>query len=475
MKKPPAHTEKNARMGTRDGATLDVSHEFLTLWTQVLETTPREVREKVARLADGMADALAEVFYTRLLEHDHARLFLDNDIVSTRLHASMARWVRTLFSTLDVAGIPSAIAQQILVGTVHARIHLPAELMQMGFHVIARELRRHCTEAFPDPVERFDAMAYLMDIFHITDSLMLSSFVRDLQSQVRKEEAYRLISLEHDVALERERQRAALSEWVNQFLISIRLRSRAGSAGTLGASEFGLWMLHKAPVFFTGVPDLEHVFDVIRTVDEQYVPQLTGPVVDPDTAERLVTDLERRIEFIRYLVNDLFARLNKVTLGRDTVTRLLNQRYLPTILGMEIQGHAAQQKPFAVTLVRIDRLGKLIPVDDRDGRDILMQQLSVAVVESVRAGDHAFRYDDDEFLILTVEVDPARAKGMAEELRLRIRALEFHLRSHIARRVTVSVGIAHYDGHPDYQYLLQRAEAAVTRAAQEGGDRVVAV
>jgi len=90
-------------------------------------------------------------------------------------------------------------------------------------------------------------------------------------------------------------------------------------------------------------------------------------------------------------------------------------------------------------------------------------------------GDHAFRYDDDEFLILTVEADPAHAKGMAEDLRLRIRALEFYVRSHTARLVTPSVGIAHYDSHLDYQYLLQRAEAAVTRAAQEGGDRVVDV
>lgn len=460
-------------MSDPHAATLDVSHEYLTLWSEVLDDTPRVLRERVAALVDGIAAELADIFYERLGQHPHAKLFLDNDLVNQRLRAAMTRWVRQLFATLDASQLPAAIGQQIQVGIVHARINLPAELMQMGFHVIARALRQRCAAVFPDATERVAAVAYVMDVFHITDSLMLSSFVRDLRTRVKKEEAYRVISMEHDAGLERERQRAALSEWANAFLMSIHLRGRRASAGTLGSSEFGLWMKHKAAIFFDAIPESSEVFDVIRMIDEVHVPQLLSRDTDPDTADRLIEDFERQIEFIRYLVGDLFSRLGKITLGRDTVTRLLNQRYLPTILGMEIGGQAAKGHPFSVVLVRVDDLREILALDDNDGRDLLMQQISVAVVESVRTGDHAFRYGDLEFLIVCVETNRAQAEIIADDLRLRIRALVFHIHSRTINQLSVSVGVAQFQGHPDYQQLLRRAESAVAQATVEGGNRVV--
>lgn len=461
-------------MSARDSAAVDVANEFLQLWTTVLEAAPEPVRRRVSALVDGCAADLADRFYSEMLGHDHAKLFLDNEVVNQRLHASMTRWVQQLFATLDVTQIPASIAHQVLVGSVHARIDLPSELMQMGFHVIAQALRARCDEAFPDPAERIVALVYVMDVFQIADSLMLSSYVRDLQSRVRKEEAYRVISMEHDVGLERERQRAALSEWANEFLVATRLRGRHGQAGSLAASEFGLWMKHKARIFFDGLPEVDDVFDVIRTIDDVHVPQLMSPEVDDETGARLIEDFRRQIEFIRYLVNDLFARLNKITLGRDVVTRLLNQRYLPTILAMEIREAGVTGKPFAVMLARIDDIRAIAPSDDQDSRTHLLQQLAVSIVDSVRAGDHAFRYGDTEFLIASVECDRKRAVDIAEELRLRVRALDFHLRSRVVRRLTVSVGVAAFDGHPDYAYLLKRAESAVARASLDGGDRVLA-
>ena len=179
-------------------------------------------------------------------------------------------------------------------------------------------------------------------------------------------------------------------------------------------------------------------------VDACQVPVVEVHISDthPDAADRLIEDFERQIEFIRYLVGDLFSRLGKITLGRDTVTRLLNQRYLPTILGMEIGGQASKGHPFSVVLVRVDDLREILALDDNDGRDLLMQQISVAVVESVRTGDHAFRYGDLEFLIVCVETNRAQAEIIADDLRLRIRALVFHIHSRTINQLSVSVGVA---------------------------------
>lgn len=451
---------------------LDSTHEFNLLWRHALSATPRAVRVHTQACASEAATELAGLFYDTMLTHDHAKLFLDNGAVNERLRASMTRWITQLFATLDEEQIPAAVAYQIQVGTVHARINLPVELMQMGFQVLAGGLRQRCIAAFSDQEERIFALGYIADVLHIADSLMLVSFVRDLQFRVRREEAYRLISMDHDATLERERQRAALSEWFSRLVMSLRYSQRGEPTSKLGDSEFGLWLKHKAPVFFDGIPELDHVYDVLQSIDEIYLPQLLNPAVEESTLIRLMGEVERKVDFIRYLLNDLFARLNKSTLGRDTVTRLLNQRYLPTILSREITAHERAGKPFSVILVRIDRLRKVVLADDRASRDSLLQQLSVAIVESVRAGDHAFRYSDEEFLIVLVETDLRKAADLADDLRLRIRSLEFHLQARTVRHMTVSIGIAQFDGHPDYQYLVHRAEMAVAKATNEGGDRV---
>ena len=98
-------------MSDPHAATLDVSHEYLTLWSEVLDDTPRVLRERVAALVDGIAAELADIFYERLGRHPHAKLFLDNDLVNQRLRAAMTRWVRQLFATLDASQLPAAIAQ----------------------------------------------------------------------------------------------------------------------------------------------------------------------------------------------------------------------------------------------------------------------------------------------------------------------------------------------------------------------------
>ena len=62
---------------------------------------------------------------------------------------------------------------------------------------------------------------------------------------------------------------------------------------------------------------------------------------------------------------------------------------------------------------------------------------------------------------------------LAEQMRYKVWSHPFLLSGSGSLRLSLSLGLAVYDGHPDYQQLLRRAEQALVRAAAEGGNRVV--
>jgi len=87
----------------------------------------------------------------------------------------------------------------------------------------------------------------------------------------------------------------------------------------------------------------------------------------------------------------------------------------------------------------------------------------------VRAGDFVFRIGDARFLVLLVDTSKEALSSVAEGLRRQVEAMRVRAPAGRARlSITVSIGAALWDGHPDYQRLLDRADSAL-REAQVGG------
>ena len=75
---------------------------------------------------------------------------------------------------------------------------------------------------------------------------------------------------------------------------------------------------------------------------------------------------------------------------------------------------------------------------------------------------------------MLVESDLAVARQVAESLRARFESTAFALSSGTEVGVTVSIGVAQYEGRPDYQPLLAAADDALYRAKEGGRNRVEA-
>lgn len=436
----------------------------------LLDDTPAEVRAAVARVAASHAEALAGEFYRVMLDDSAAANYLAHDLVSRRLKASMQAWLELLFVDLVPDRVEYLVARQIEVGEVHARIRLPLTLMQAGTRVLCEGLRRRVLATRMSSEHQLRAQVYVGDLMYLAEGVMLNAYIRDVRKGAQALEAYRHLAMTHDTVLERERQRAALSEWASEILFAAHSPGRLKRVPRLAESDFGLWFNHKAQMLFDGASDIGIVADAMEQIDSVLIPKLgSGGLVD-SAGEPVLHELRRQLEFVRYLVGDLFDRLSSASSGKDVVTGLLARRHLATVIERTSIDHARRGQAFALVLAHIDE--HRAAVADTESRNALLHQFAGILLETSRSSDHLFRYGENDFLIVAVESSEALAREIAERLRNRVFAHRFVLRHNPGTRISVSVGVAVHDGHPDYANLLSRVEGAAIAAVSEGGNRV---
>jgi diguanylate cyclase len=273
---------------------------------------------------------------------------------------------------------------------------------------------------------------------------------------------------------ERERQRAALSEWAQDILLHL-----LGDGGTgvpeMRHSEFGMWLQHKASIIFHDAPELGRIRVCVEDLERKLLPDLIEKRRQGGNARDAMKLIEADISEVKFLLTGLFDRFLEVESGRDSLTRLLNRRYLPTILMRELALARRGGIPFAILLLDIDLFKNINDTHGHDSGDMVLQQASDLVTSNVRVGDFIFRYGGEELLVVLVEVDKVRALQVAEIIRQRFAAEPLRVGDGKTMEVTVSIGVAAYSGHPDFEMIIKEADAALYRAKKGGRNRCEAV
>ncbi len=159
--------------------------------------------------------------------------------------------------------------------------------------------------------------------------------------------------------------------------------------------------------------------------------------------------------------------------ARDSLTRLFSRRYMHSILQHEVAYSLTNSSSFAVLLIDVDNFKMVNDAHGHQIGDDALVQVAETLLSNVRTSDFVFRYGGEEFLILLSEIAVDLAHQKAENIREAIAGLRIPSGTGSEITLTVSIGIAMHDGHPDFNRVVGAADQALMTAKEAGKDRVV--
>jgi diguanylate cyclase (GGDEF)-like protein len=157
----------------------------------------------------------------------------------------------------------------------------------------------------------------------------------------------------------------------------------------------------------------------------------------------------------------------------DELTGLANRYYFRRAANRRID--LSQDHGVSLSCIMLD-VDNFKPYNDRHGHeagDRALQHVARVLHEETRADDLVARYGGEEFVLL-VSADAETAVNVAERIRRAVeRGYGAERESYLARRVTVSLGVATLtEGMQTLEQLVRAADAAMYHSKREGKNRV---
>lgn len=411
---------------------------------------------------------LVAEFYRQMMQEQEASYFLSDELVRSRLKNALQQWLLDSFAVPFKQDFKAIVAKQLKVGEVHARIGVPSWLIIRGIREIQRK-----SFAFFLQTPQADVLAaadYMTQVLSLAAEIMCRTYEAKVEIHNDMKHTYRLFSAMQDVAVQKDRQRGCLLDWENELMFKAFSDQSQLFHPPLSKSEFGLWFIHKAAYAFASAEQVEFIIQRIYEVD-----QLNQQMLDTSDQQQmllLIQQIRCKNCEIQHLVDQLFQVAEYIGTGNDSLTQLLNRRYLNTILIREIQFSRKNRSPLSLLAIDADFFKE---INDRYGHaagDLALQFMAEVLLESSKGSDYAFRVGGEEFLLLLVDSDWNRAQMIAETIRRRVEDTPIRSAEGESFKFTVSIGAVQYDGHPDYQRFLDAADAALYSAKNAGRNQV---
>lgn len=437
-------------------------------WNALQRLAPEALHDHLAMIVEQTAPPLVERFYRILEDDEDAGKFLSHEMVQSRLRHTLRGWLQDLFPRGGRPDFMAMAERQTIVGEIHARINLPLRQVYRAWRMLNAGVASGIVTSGLPPETVATLLHLSSDTMNIAVEIMGAAYARVNVRAQRNEEAYRLFSLGQNLAQEREAQRAAIAEWVQNTLFAIASEADAAAIVPLRASEFGLWLSHRGSIVFSGMAELGQVSAAVDEVDDIILPAVRQRRDLGTTIARL----QARINAIKSLLGECFNAAARIEGGRDPLTRMLNRRFMDTVLARELTFSRQSDRRLSLVMIDLDHFKAVNDTHGHAGGDVVLKQCAEVVLDTIRIGDFVFRYGGEEFLVALVETSGKDAVQFAERVRKAIAATPIRLGDGTEIHITASIGVAEFNGHPDYMRLVNAADTALYQAKTGGRNQV---
>ncbi len=414
-------------------------------------------------IADNI-DHLVTAFYEQMIKEPASAEFFSDNIIQDRLIITLRQWLLETFMVALKGQFDSAVQRQLKVGHVHARVGIPSWLIMRGVREI--ELQVFQLLKGQEKAEILEMCGYIVRIMSFSTEIMCRSYEDKTEKHQEAKHSYRLFSAMQEAAVHKDKQRGALLDWENELMFKIFSGNLKFKHILFSKSEFGLWFIHKASYAFSGSDQAQLIIQRIYQVDA-----LTEEAMDCGDKNQLwslIQNIRTLNREIQHLIDQLFQVAEYIESGNDALTQLLNRRYLNTILSREISYSRKKHSPLALLAMDADYFKAVNDTYGHTAGDEALKFIGEVIQKYSKGSDYAFRVGGEEFLLLLVDCDTERAQHVAECIRSEIENGRVKSAQGQIFGISISIGCAQFDGHPDYQKFLDAADSALYVAKNNG-------
>ena len=183
----------------------------------------------------------------------------------------------------------------------------------------------------------------------------------------------------------------------------------------------------------------------------------SGNVAAASTIARDTTDRDRQRE-LNHLAH------------RDSLTGLGNRLAMDEDMATIQDRFDRYQHGFCITMLDIDHFKNFNDTFGHQAGDRVLAEVGAAIASEIRAGDLAYRYGGEEFLIVYTDQTAASTSIAVERIRDRVEKIPSQ--SGLAGPFTLSAGIAEARSGDVADGVVGRADEALYRAKHQGRNQV---